>query len=337
MYLIGHVIVTIANSVLETVNSIVINNDAAQLGSNCEITVPINSRIENKGQYLIAPTRTLFKSGDRVQIDAYYEGYPVRTIFKGFVYDYIEGTPLKIRCLDYVYLLRQTTINKSWADAKIKDVINYILTNTGITLMEPYVDFEVQGLNFPNMSPAACLEWIKKELGLTITIISDKLYFNVARNTLKEVKLKSDVNVIGAKLQKPDGAFQKLKVNINMLNSNGTKKIEEVGDNNGEVRSYNFYCVKDKYHTKLKDNALEQVKLGHYTGEVETLLYPEIDLFYSVNYESVRYPDQNGIYSVRGCNYLLNHDGFHQKLTLAYLSERFENINTINTVNQNVA
>ena len=323
--------VWIDHKLLETVTEVEVSNDAAQLGANCDIVVPLTVRIQNEGQYLIDSVRTLFKSGNFVQVYAWYVGMDKQLIFEGFVYDFLEGTPLKIRCLDYVYQLRQGVKNLSFPKARIKNVINKILEGTDITIMEPYVDFEVENLTFPNMSPAACLEWIKKELALTVTIIGRKLYFNIASNTLNSVKLQTDVNVIGANMQKPDGAFQKFKVKAWIKKPDGTKEAVEIGDADGELREIKLMCVpkntpkgkeKKSYHTILHDNALEQVKFGHYTGKITTLLYPISDLFWAVDYTDIRYPERSGIYTVRALSITLSKDGFHRELTLAFLKKK---------------
>lgn len=323
--------VRIGGKLLETVTEIEISNDAAQIGANCEIVVPLTVRIQNEGQYLIDNVRNLFKSGDFVQIWAWYLGMEKLQVFEGFIFDFLEGTPMKIRCLDYVYKLKLGVKNLSFPKARIKNVISKIIEGSGLTLMEPYVDFEVENLTFPNMSPAACLEWIKKELALTVTIIGQKLYFNIASNTLNEVKLKSDTNVIGISMQKPESAFQKFKVKAWIKKPNGTKEAVEIGDEDGELREIKLMCVpkntpkgkeKKNYHTKLMDNALEQVKMGHYNGKITTLLYPESDLFWAIDYTDVRYPERSAIYTVRAITISLSKDGFHRELTTAYLRSK---------------
>jgi hypothetical protein len=331
MYLDGHISVIIGGKKLDTITEVEMQNDSAQLGANCEITVPLTCRIQNEGQYLIDNVRNLFKSGDTVFIEAWYTGYDRQTIFEGFVLDFLEGTPLKIRCLDYVYKLRLGVKKLYYKSAKIKKVIDDILQGTGITLMQPYLDFAIENLSFPNMSPAACLEYIKKELSLTMTLIGNQLYMNLASNTLETVKLKTDVNVIDCKMQKPDAAFQKFKIKAWIKKQNGTKEAVEVGDADGELREIKLFCVpsqtakgkeKKNYHTKLIDNALEQVKLGHYNGKIETLLYPVIDLFWAIDYTDVRYPARDGIYVVRSVDFIANKDGFHRESTVAFLRSK---------------
>jgi hypothetical protein len=312
----------IGGKLLETVNEVEVSNDCAQLGSNCDITVPLTCRIENSGQYLIDNVRNLFKSGDTIQIYAWYDGYNKQLIFDGYLYDFLEGTPMKIRCLDYVYKLRQTTLNLNFKNTTIKAVIEKVLEGTGVTLAKPYLDFDITSISFPNMSPAACLEQIKSETKMTMSLINKELYFNIASNTLETVKLKTDVNVIGANMQKPDGAFQKFNVKAWIKNEDGTKKAVEIGDADGELREIKLYMVGKKDHQKLIDNSLEQVKLGHYKGKVTTLLYPQIDLFWAVDYTDVRYPERSGIYTARAVTTVLNREGFHRETVLAYLREK---------------
>lgn len=331
-----------------TISEINIKNDHSQLGSDCEIIFPLTVKVENKGQYLIDTPRNLFKSGDRIQIKCKYVGYTAELlVFDGFVYDFVEGSPLKMRCMDFAYLLRGGLVGKklnkidpitkepeiglTYVSGTITQVLNDILGNTGITLMENHLDFAIQNLSFINVSPYYCLEWIKKEMGITCTIIGQKLYFNLASNTQTNVRLQTNINVLTSGMQKPDGAFQKFKVQVNYKDVTGLKKAEEVGLENGETHTVNLYAIDKKTpkgqqdFNKLKDNSLENIKLGNYSGKITTYLYPNIELFDKIFYIDKRFPDRNGAYICRGYSIKIGKDGVHRELDLAFLRELLPN------------
>lgn len=338
MFLNGKISVEVENanglSVINTIKSIEITNDCTQLGATCEIEVPLNCRIENKGQFLLDNVRTQFKKGDKIKITAWYSEYeniskPI--IFEGFIWDFTEGNPVKIKCIDYVYKLiggiatnseggKNGLYYSNKKEYRFKDIVKDILKGTEIDILEPFLDFNVTGLSLPNMSPKACLEHFKKELGLTMTLIGQKLYCNLAKFTFNTIKLDSSINVVKCDLQKPDDVYQKTKVNFYTENEKGVKQKVTVGDEDGDLSEIFLYVIKNKQtQQKLVDNYLENRKLSHYKGKITTLLYPVIDLFDKIEYNDIRYKDRSGNYTVRGYTLTLDTNGFRRVLTLAYL------------------
>jgi hypothetical protein len=331
--------------VLETVNSVSVDNDISQIGSTCEIILPLKCRVKNEdtNQYLIDYTTNLFKKGDTIEVTAWYEGYETtpdygkQTIFSGYIYDFVEGTPLKMRCKDYAYILQiNGEVNLSFSDRayNFKEIVEKIIEGTGITLKPPYIEIpDLVNFNFSRMSRLACLEELKKQLPfLLMTMYNTQLFIGVATSEAKTIKLRTDTNVIDAKLQKPDGAFDNINVKVTFKKADGTKDIFEVepafgSDPKGEsheIPMFNFLVTKDgkadtalmnKYGKYFSDN----LKMGHYKGKITTLLYPAIDLFDIIEFEDIRYKERSAKYTVRSVNTTLDKDGFHRELTVSYL------------------
>lgn len=361
MYFNANLEVRIAGNLVQTVVSVKTNNDSQHIGAYCDLVVPLNCRIEynnpnNEKVYLTDIPTNLFKSGDSVEIIAWYDGYDKITVFKGFVYDFIEGMPLTIKCLDYIYFFnlgifgnqRITTTNPSGKKItgfgtgvhyktitlknlaqNIIDFVNQsmqIANNlaTPVNLILPTIDLTLVNLTFIEMSPAAILEWIKKEIGLNISLFDNQLYINVASNTTNLVKYNTGRNVIKSGMQKADASFQKIKVKAWFINEDGTKSSIEVGDTiNGICRDVFFYRIpKDlTLYNKLANEALLKYSQHKYNGSIETLLYPEVNLFDKCEYTDIRYPNRDGNYVCIGQNFDIGPQGFHRKLKLAFLTE----------------
>ncbi len=323
-------LVTINGKSLDTVVSVKTTNDSAHIGAYCDIVVPLKARFKyqgnknNQDDYTTAVTINEFKSGDTVEVVANYEGMPKLTIFKGFVYDFIEGTPTTIKCMDWIYKLNQTSLNIFEKSISIKSLLNKVLAGTGVTLL-PTIEMNFEDITFARMSPAAILEWLKSTLGLNISLQNDKLYCNIASHTVGTIKLKTDRNVITSGLQRPEAAFQRFKVLVKFADINGTQKEVEVGDKDGTLMNYFYYNVlprTEANYTKLANNALLKAKQKRYSGNIEMYLYPECDIFWRVEYEDVRYPNRNGVYVVTQRGVVLDKTGFHQNLKLAFLAEK---------------
>ena len=326
MYFKAEITVTIGNKVLQTVSAVKTKNESTHIGSECEITVPINCRIQYKDgthDFLTAYPQNLFKVSDPVTVVARYVGMSDVQVFTGFVDDFVLGMPTVIKCSDYIFLLNQTTVDIEHKTITIKDLATNILAGTGVTLMLPTIDLTLTNITFRLMSPAGILEYLKKEIGLNISLQGSQLYMNVASNTLQTVYYTTGLNVIKSSLQKPDAVFLKYKVKAWFIKENGTKDSIEVGDDEGHLEEVFFYKVAGgkPVYMKLAAEALNKVKQRKYKGMIETYLYPYCELFWKANYIDFRYPERDADYVVVAMNYELDEKGFHRHIKLAYLGE----------------
>lgn len=330
MYFNGKISVIIEGQALQTVVSISVKNDGNQIGSYCEILVPLVCRMEaidNKGEFTTKQTTIAFSVGNPIKIMAQYVGYEWQTIFEGYIYDFVEGTPTKIKCLDEIYWLNQTTLNLSYKTTTFQQVLKDVLKGTGITVAETKVgeskmDFQMYNLTFPKMSPAAILEYLKKPLGLCMSLHGKSLYCNLPSNTTGVLLLNTSINVIKSDLQKPDAIFHKVHIRRGFNNKDGTIVWFEAGDPNGTIDELKVpYIPEGSTRQKITDEALVRAKQLRYSGTVETMLYPDCQLFWKVIYIDIRYPKRSGNYTIQGIDIEISDKGYRRKLKLAYLDE----------------
>lgn len=376
MYFNANLSVTIAGQLLTSVVSIKTSRDGSKIGGYMDLVVPLNSYIQYSDpntltRYLTAIRIDQYSSGDPVVVTAYYEGYQPVTIFTGYIYDFILGMPTTVRCMDYIYYFnlgifgesRVFTTNK--AGTKIKnsgqgknyktvefkallqellDFVNETISNTTsgaqpVVLNQDVFDMTLSNLTFISMSPAAILEWFKKELGLNITLFGNQLYVNLASNTTGSVTLNTGRNVFKSSLQTTlqksiskaglttaktlQAAFQRIRLKAWFIRSDGTRDSFEVGDPNGTQIENFFYNVKRSAtnYEDMANAALVKAMQHSYHGELEIYLYPQVDLYWRVFYTDVRYPEKNGTYVIIGQYFQLNEQGFHQKIKLAWLDD----------------
>lgn len=340
MYFNGKISVTVTSqttgrvSKIQTVHSVHTKNDSKEIGASCDIIVPLNCRIQYQDgphDYLTEIATTLFKSGDPIKVVAHHETnehgvlevLPEITVFDGFVHEFIEGTPMKIRCLDNIFLLNQSIINLDKGSITLKDLINLALKDTGITLTLPTLELTLVNITFRLMTPAAILEWIKKELGLNVSLHGKTLYCNIASNTVDTVIFNTQRNVIKSNLQKPEAVYLKIQVKCWFIMENGKKASIEVGDPGGELREVFFYRIPFNLavYTKMATEALLKYRQYKFSGNIETYLYPDCKLFDKAIYIDARYPDRTGNYTVVAINHEIDDKGYHRKIKLAFLSD----------------
>lgn len=318
--------VTIAGRLVQTVHEVTAKYDGAHIGSTCDIIVPLNCRIAyspGSHETLTAYPQTQFKAGDPVQVLASYPntGLPSINIFTGFLFEFKEGTPCVIRCIDYLPLLGHMQ-NLHAGSITLKNLITGILQGTGVSLILPTIDFTLVDITFRTISPWGILEWIKKCLGLNIALTGDQLYCNLASNTVNVVKFRSDRNLYGCNLQQPDTIWQGYRVKAWFVNEDGTKNSFEVGDTAGHLTEVYFYKVQDhSLYQQLASEALVKVRQRKFNGTVAGYLYPEVKLFDKIEYTDIRYPSRSGNYVCTGITYTLSDAGFHKEMKWAYLTD----------------
>lgn len=348
---------------LTTVVKVDTHNDANKAGASCDIEVPLNSYITYKNPNNLKVFLTEIKSnsypqGTPISITANYEGMATVQVFSGFVYDFVLGTPMTIKCLDYIYFANLgifgdkhvATTNKAgtkiknsgtgvnYKSVQFKDLLQQLVnfTNTQIDLdnktfnrsaahielILPTIDFELVNLTFIHMSVASILEYIKKNIGLNITFYGNKLWVNVASQTVGTINLSTAINVIKSNMQTQLAAFQQVRLKCWYITNSGTRTYYEVGDTNGIQQERFFYNVphNETLYNRLANEALLRAEQHFYRGELELLLYPDCDLFFIVNYRDIRYPEKNGQYYITGVNIRLDHTGFHRWIKLAILN-----------------
>lgn len=342
--------------------SVKTDNDAQKIGQICDIVLPLNAYIQyndqnNKTVYLNAILTNFFKSGDQVQVYAQYEGMNPVNVFNGFIYDFIEGMPLKIKCMDYFYWFnlgifgnhrvfakkgKKSKITSSgtgnqYASIGIQSLLNTLISfvnqtisdwnktnNTNVeqvSLIMPVPQFTLSNVTFLNLSPAGVLEWLKKSVGFNISMIGSQLYFNLASNTLNTVNLDTGVNVIKSSLQKPLATFQRIRLKCWFIRTDGTRDSFDIGDESGDMKEVFFYNIKrdGQIYENLANNALLKYSQHKFSGEVETYLYPDCQLFDVVEYVDRRYPDKNGRYTIIKDEIYLSDKGFRRKHKLSFL------------------
>ena len=70
----------------------------------------------------------------------------------------------------------------------------------------------------------------------------------------------------------------------------------------------------------MANEALLKVKQHVYSGDIETYLYPDCQLFDKAVYKDIRYPARDGNYVITAIHFEIGSGGYHRKIRLSYLS-----------------
>lgn len=320
--------VQIGNKFVDTVHSVKTKYDSQHIGSTCDIELPLNCVLQytdGKKDFLTAYALTTFKPGDKVIINAWYiteAGIVMSTVnlFTGYVFEFKLGFPITVHCIDYLPLLGNLQ-NITNYTGTMKNLINQVISGSGISLILPTLDLTLVKISFKDMSPWGILDYLKKNIGINISLSGTQLYCNVASNTLDVVKIDSRFNVHKRGLQQPDTVWQGYRVKAWFINNNGTRNSIEVGDATGHVTEVYYYKVQGglAVYNQLAGEALNKLRQKKFSGNMGGYLYPVVKLFDRIDYSDYRYPEMNGSYVVTEIEHVLDDEGILVNMRWAYL------------------
>lgn len=332
MYLPVHIKVSFGenlDSLLAAVYSISIDNSIDGIIGKCEIQCPLNARIKKDGNFAVEPARANFVAGTPVKVEAWYEGYPVRTLFTGYVYQFREGTPCTIVCEDEGYLLRKGLINKTWGEGvKLSDIVKYVAEFAGLQFENSMAaDITFKQFEIKSASPLYTLQQIKQDTGIIISVVDGKVTCAAGSTTKGDIiKLRSDTNVLECDIQQPDGVWKKFYVTVKMKNEQGKDVEFTVGDPEGEVvaKDYSGAMSQQEVENFVNTQLLSTLQTGKFEGTITTALYPAVPVFGQIQYTDKVFSSLNGVYVVKQVNTTLGQGGCRQSLTVSQLTSSGE-------------
>ena len=299
------------------------------------ITIPAKARLQinnPSGSPIVGDpveSSKFFEEGDKVTILLGYNGR-LEQEFDGFITRLNFTVPLEIECEGYSYLLRKKTYNKAFKQAKLIDVLRFIVAGTPITLASDTPDFLIEKLLLQNHSGTEALEMIKKISANTIRIFftGNVLYAGLQfLKPLSDVKYRLGWNVIkDGQLKLRQAKNQDVQINIVGLKKDGTtvkvtsgriKDATTVGSSGtfGETKIIKTHAITDLSTLKaMADEKYKQLSFDGYEGKITTFLQP----FCSINYRAIlndlKYPERSGNYIVESVEVTYSTNGARRVL-----------------------
>jgi hypothetical protein len=241
------------------------------------IKIPISARIVKSDSQVTRTVETanIITEGMAISIELGYNGELVNE-FNGFVSRVNFTTPCEIECEGYSYILRKKRYSKVFKNTTLKDILNYLIQGTVITLSPLIPDLKVAKWEIKNKLGTEVLEDLKKELTASIFFTDKELYAGLQYLQPKaKVKYRLGYNVIkdgSLKLRKKNN--QELTIIINGHKEDGTKVSATFG-NKGEVKKINTHAVTDATTLQMMAEAKHnKASYDGYEGKITTFLQP---------------------------------------------------------------
>ena len=294
--------IEIGDFVFRAIHDLSITKSIEMLGDTCVIKLPTRFKVRQGNKLLF--TEEVLKKGDDVKVTLSYQGKYEGVEFIGKVSRIKTSFPLEVHCEDLMYVLKRKLIVKSWiTSVTLKDILQEITQGTEVAVAENIPEVTLDKYIIARKNGAQALEDLKKELSLTAFIDDDnKLYCGLAQSTNFNQKAVYDLNynLVENKLEFKTSDELKLKVRYEYIAPDNTRTQVEVGDENGDIRTFHTSVVSDPVKlSELATAELEKLKYDGYRGSITSFLIPYATRGMTAVVMDSTHPNRDGRYFIK--------------------------------------
>lgn len=269
--------IKIGKFTFRSVHNVEITKSVDELSDTAIIKLPTRFKVKESGKELFS--EEALKIGDAVSITLGYLGEYSGVEFSGFVRKIKPTTPLTIECEDAIWQLRRKNITKAWNNGTtLKEVLLEVVKGTAVQLADTIAKVPLDKYIIKNANGAQVLQAIKKNMAMSIFLNDEgKLYCGLqqADNIGKVAIYDLNYNIVKNDLEYKTADERRIKVKYTYKGKDGSDKSIEVGDADGEQRTFTTSVISDE--VKLKELATaEMVRLKYdgYDGSLTSFLLP---------------------------------------------------------------
>ena len=293
---------------LKRVHSVRIESGWEALTDTAEIKIPRYLYFANE------ELRSSIKAGDAVEIWLGYNGLN-RLEFSGFVTKVTTDMPVVVKCEDYMWKLKQVSVNRVFKKATLKSLLAAIIPE-GIKV--DAADLQVGDIAIERSTVAKVLQTLKDQYGIYSymngnTLVSGKVYLD----NNERVEYGFEKNIIAHDLKYRTADEVKIKVTAECIRPDGTKMTAMVGDADGEESKLVYSGITDI--NKLEALAkldLQRLKIDGYSGSLTSFGLPFVQHGATAHLESKQYPERAGNYYVDAVTTSWSPQGFRRDVRI---------------------
>ncbi len=273
--------------------------NSARIESSWEMLTDIATIVlpRNIKEFNAYSVKSYFQKGDPVEIYLGYD-YHLALEFTGFISEISSEFPIKIKCDDYMYLLKKHQVNVSMRSTKLSDLIKMIVP-AGIEC--DVADINIGTKRFPNTTAAKILEELQ---GINIysyfvgkKLIVGKIYTDNVPETLE---FNFEKNVVDDALQYKNKEDVLVKIKGISTLHNGRKITAEFGDEGGDVQNLSYYNITVQAEVlKLVQADYEKYKVDKLDGTITIFGIPSAAHGMKGKIMSQQFPERNGTYYIK--------------------------------------
>lgn len=291
----------IGDYIFNALNEVEITKSVDELGDTAIIKIPTSFKVKQSGQKLFV--EDAIKVGDPVKITLGYQDNYSGLEFEGFVKKVSPKFPIEIHCEDNLWLLRRKNITKSFENTTMKEILKEVVKDTPVELADNIPDVKLEKWIINNANGAQVLESFKRDLLMSVFIDdSGKLYCGLQQltNVAQTVVYDLNYNLVENNLEFKSKEERKIKIKYTYIDKANKRKSIEVGDIDGEQRTYHTSVISDV--NKLEEMAkaeIEKLKYDGFDGDIKSFLVPFATRGMKAKLIDDEHPNRSGNYFIK--------------------------------------
>jgi hypothetical protein len=283
------------------------------LTDTCTITFP------RKVSWNDSKITDLIKRGDKIKV---YLGYNDENtlVFIGYIKNIKASIPIEITCEDSMYLLKQKSYTESYETVTLKDLLQNVCGDIPFET----IDFTFNNLRITKATPAEIFDSLNSDYGLPFYFVGEKLYAGLniwpENTTQYDFVFQKDI-IDHDSLEYNLADTISLKVVAVSMDDNNNKTEIEVGDTDGEQRTFYYYNITQEQLETIANTELERLKYDGYRGTFTTFGTPVVKHGDAIKLTDNLYPEREGIYLVKSVKTTFGLQGYRQEIELDRLKD----------------
>ena len=312
--------IKIGQFTFRSISEVEIIKSIEELSDTATIKMPSKFIVRQNGEEKLV--ENALKVGDKVSIKLGYEEKYEGVEFTGFVVAIGSKIPLEIKCEDAMWLLRRKNITHAFNDkTPLKTILQKVVENTEIELSDKIPDVEVEKFIIRNANGTQVLQKLKEHLALSIYLDSEgKLYAGLEQlnNLHKEAIYDLNYNLVENNLEYKTAEQKRLRIKYTYMDSKNKKKSVEVGDKDGELRTFHTSIISDeKKMEEMAHAEMQKLKYDGFEGSVKSFLIP----FYTNGMTAVikdkEHPNREGKYFIKKVVTSFGNNGARREISIS--------------------
>ena len=293
--------IQISDFIFTSINDVEITKSVEELVDTAVIKLPTKFKVKQNGD--LKYTEEAIKPGDKVTITLGYEGKYEGVEFTGYVAKISPKIPMEIACEDSMWLLKRKNINKAFGATSLKEILQEVVLGTEINLSDKIPQMPIDKFIIKNASGAQVLQKLKEDFSLSVYLDDEgKLYAGLEQlNNIGQTAIYDlNYNLVSNDLEFKTAEEKKLKIRYTYISPKNEKKQVEVGDENGELRTFHTSVVSDE--NKLKEMATAELtrnKYDGFEGSVKSFLIPFATRGMTAKIIDKEHPNREGNYYIK--------------------------------------
>lgn len=281
---------------------------------------------DNK-QRRVLEVRKEVKVGDSVIIESGYVETEIKQCFNGVVKAINAGERVRLDVEDGMFLLRHKPIVLTAKKIKLKELLNKVLSGTGVNVSDRTADMLVDEFQY-NGNVAGALAVIKEKLNLTVYLNTDNVLYagleeaemlSSDEQKAARIKLVYGRNIVDNNVSYQTKESAPLKVVVKGKAKDGKETVVEAGMDGGSKQTHYRYNVTDKAALKLiAEQLYKKQSYDGFRGTLTTWGIPLATPGGTVEYSNENYKDAEGRYFIKAVETTFSSGGLRQRLTMGY-------------------